>query len=73
MHVYKVMTYRVPSLDEDSTRTSKLAHQTFTCCKTRDDATRGDTLHYVLAVPCNEVAVVGNVLLALDQLAKVSF
>ena len=52
--------------------TSELAHQTFTCRQSGDDAATGDTLQDVLAVPGDEVAIVDNVFLVGQHLRESS-
>lgn len=66
------LTYGVPGLDENSARAGELAHKSFTGSEARDDTARSDALHHVLAVPRDEMTVVGNVLLTIDQLLSVS-
>lgn len=59
--------YRIPRLKENSAGASKLAHETFTRSEASDDAAASDTLHDVLEVPGDEVAVVDDVLLAVGE------
>lgn len=49
-------------------RTHEPTGKTFTGAETGDDATRGDTFHFVLAVPCHKMAVVDIVRLSVNKL-----
>ena len=52
--------------------TCKLAHQTFASTHVANDASARNTLEDILAVPCHEMSVVDDVLLAFSKLLKVS-
>lgn len=51
-------------------RTSELANKTFSTADARNDSATRGSLEDVIAVPCHEVAVIDNVLLARLKLAK---
>lgn len=60
----------IPRLHVNRPRTGKLAYQPFARRDARDDATRGDTLENVFAIPGNEVAIVDDVAFAFNELFK---
>lgn len=61
---------RVTGLHVDGAGAGEFADQTFSAADAGDDATAGDALEHVLAVPGHEVAVVDDVALAVDELVR---
>lgn len=59
---------QVAGLQVYSSRAFELASKTFAGTETRHDTARGNTSHFIIAVPCNKVAVVNNVHLVLNKL-----
>jgi hypothetical protein len=64
----EMSTYRVSSLHIDGTGSGELADETLGRSHAADDATRCHTLHDILGIPGNQVAVIHNVFLAIDKL-----
>ncbi len=58
----------VPRLHKHSARPRKFTHQAFTGGDAADDASTGDALEDVLAIPGHEVAVVNDVFLTVEEL-----
>ena len=61
---------RIPRLHEDRPGAGELADQAFTTADAGDDSSTGHTLHHILAIPGNQMAVVEDVLLTLDELGQ---
>lgn len=62
---------QIPRLEVNSPRTLEFASKTFPRTQARNDATRRNTLHVVLAIPSYKMAIVNIILLALCQLIPV--
>jgi hypothetical protein len=58
----------VTCLHIHSAWTGKFADKTLARCCAGDDTSRSGTLQYVLAIPCNKVAIVDDILLAFHKL-----
>src|SRR2546421_13091551 len=59
---------RIPRLQEDRPRTGELADKTFARSNSADDASRSDAFHDILAIPCDQIAIVDDIAFALNQL-----
>jgi len=59
---------RIPRLHEYCARTGELADKTLAGCKIADNTTGRNTLQHVLAVPCNKMTVVDDILFSLAKL-----
>lgn len=59
---------RIPRLHENRTRAGEFANEAFSRTHVTDDTPRSDSFQNVIAVPCDEVAVVDDVFLACTEL-----
>ena len=59
---------RVSRLHEDRPWPSKLAHKAFTCAHIAYDTAARNSFEDIIAIPCYEMAVVDDVLLAFAEL-----
>lgn len=57
-------------MHEHSSRSGKLAHQTFSAADAGDNASACYTFHDVFAVPGDEMAVIDDVLFAFHKLGR---
>lgn len=55
---------RIPRLKENGSGALEFTYKTFASAEIADDATTGDPLEHVVAIPSDEMAVIDNVFLA---------